>query len=225
MTSPASIYAAARDQFVAELRSLSPDDAATMIPSCPEWSAKDVLAHVSGLVADLLAGVKPPLGTDEMTARQVGERAAMSPTNVCDEWVENGPGIEAFFDGRELYALGLTADLAVHIHDLAEELDGISPPPAEATLAGCERYVPLLQERVAERLDVALEVTLDGQRWAPAAGNQPLALSATPTEFLRSVTGRRTSSQVEALDWSGDASAVLDQAFTQYGPYRVESVS
>lgn len=223
MTSPASIYAAARDQFAAEMRSLSGHEAATMIPSCPGWSAKDVLAHVSGLVADLLAGVKPPLGTDEMTARQVSERAAMSHGEICDEWVQNGPGIDAFFVDRELYALGLTADLAVHVHDLAEELDGISPPPADATLAGCERYVPLLQERVAQHLDVALEVALDGRVWAPTAGTQPLALAATPTEFLRSVTGRRTRLQVEALEWSGDATTVLDQAFTQYGPYRVES--
>ena len=78
MTSPASIYAATRDQLVNDLRELSDDESATTIESCPEWSAKDVLAHVSGLVADLLAGVKPPLGTDEMTARQVAERSAMT---------------------------------------------------------------------------------------------------------------------------------------------------
>lgn len=225
MTSPASIYAATRDQLVGDMRTLDPDQAATKIESCPEWSAKDVVAHLAGLVADLLAGVKPPLGTDEMTARQVSERSDMSTAEICDEWTANGPGIEAFFADRELYALGLTADLAVHVHDLAEQIEAIAPPPADATMAGCQRYVPLLQERVAERLDVALTVTLDGQVWEPTAGTTELALAATPTDFLRSVTGRRTRAQVEALAWEGDASAVLDDAFTQYGPYRVASDS
>lgn len=196
-----------------------------MIPSCPQWSAKDVVAHVAGLVADLLAGVQPPLGTDEMTARQVSERANKSHLEICDEWQDNGPGIAEFMAERELYALGLTADLAVHVHDLAEALDGVSKPPAEATLAACRRYVPLLQERVAERLDTALTVTLDGQDWAPAAGSTPLTLAATPTDFLRTVTGRRTRAQAEALGWGGDATTVLDGALLQYGPYRDDSAS
>lgn len=207
------------------MRSLADEDAATPIPSCPGWAAKDVLAHVSGLVADLLAGVKPPLGTDEMTARQVSERADLSHHQVCDEWAQNGPAIAEFFEGKELYALGLTADLAVHVHDLAEELAAVSRPPAEATFAGCQRYVPLLQERVGERLGVALDVTLDGHTWTAATGDQRVALSATPTDFLRSVTGRRTRAQVEALTWDGDPTTILDGAFTQYGPYRVASAS
>ncbi len=207
------------------MRSLSADAAATMIPSCPGWSAKDVVAHVAGLVADLLAGVQPPLGTDEMTARQVSERIDMTHLEVCDEWQQNGPGIAAFMAERELYALGLTADLAVHVHDLAEVLESVTEPPTEAMLAACQRYVPLLQERVAERLDTALTVTLDGQDWAPAAGSTPLTLEATPTDFLRTVTGRRTRAQAEALGWSGDATAVLDGALLQYGPYRDDSAS
>lgn len=196
-----------------------------MVPSCPGWSAKDVVAHVAGLVADLLAGVQPPLGTDEMTARQVSERAGKTHIEICDEWQQNGPDIAAFMAERELYALGLTADLAVHVHDLAEVLDGVSEPPGEATSTACQRYVPLLQERVAERLDIALTVTLDGQASAASGGSTRLTLEATPTDFLRTVTGRRTRAQAEALGWGGDATAVLDNALLQYGPYRDESAS
>ena len=220
MLNPAETYAATRDQLIAEVRSLDSAQASTPIPSCPGWSASDVVAHVAGLVADLLAGKKPPLGTDEMTARQVNERRGLSHGEVCDEWAANAAGIAEFFESRELYALGLTADLAVHTHDLAEAIDAISPPPVEATLAGCDRYVPLLQERAADHCDLALSITLDDRTWTPETGSIPLALRSTPTDFLRSVTGRRTRSQVAALEWEGDPSRLLDRAFTQYGPFR-----
>ena len=220
MLNPAETYAATRDQLIAEVRSLDSAQASTPIPSCPGWSASDVVAHVAGLVADLLAGKKPPLGTDEMTARQVNERRGLSHGEVCDEWAANAAGIAEFFESRELYALGLTADLAVHVHDLAEKLDAISPPPPEATLAGCERYVPLVQERAAEQCDIAFAAALGDRTWTAEAGSTPLTLRATPTEFLRGVTGRRTRAEVAGLDWDGDPSALLDKAFTQYGPFR-----
>lgn len=207
------------------MRSLSGDDVGHIVASCPAWTAKDVLAHLSGLVSDILAGVRPPLGTEEMTARQVDERRDLSHQAICDEWVGNGPAIADVFADNGLYALGLTADLAVHVHDLAESLDGISAPPTEATRAGCDRYVPLLQERAAEHLDVALSVDIDGQIWAPAGGTKPLALATTAVDFLRSVTGRRTRAQVEAMSWDGDSADLLEAAFTQYGPYRGASDS
>ncbi|MEM7091555.1 MAG: maleylpyruvate isomerase family mycothiol-dependent enzyme [Actinomycetota bacterium] len=222
MSNPTDLYAAARDRLIAELRVLDEVEAGAPVPTCPGWSVSDVVAHVSGLVADLLAGVQPPLGTDEMTARQVGERRGMTLGEICDEWANNADGIADYFEGREVYALGLTADLAVHTHDIAEAIDSVSPPPIEATLAGCERYVPLLQERAAKACDIALTITLDGEATAPTEGSAPLHLQTTPTDFLRSVTGRRTRSQVEALDWEGDPARLLDDAFTQYGPFRPE---
>lgn len=216
-----AIYAETRAHLISQVRDLSIADSATIVPPCPAWSVSDVVAHVTGLVADLLAGRKPPLGTDEMTSRQVATRSDMSIRAICDEWAGNADGIAEFMGAHPRYAVGLTADLAVHCHDIAETLDAVQVPPAVSTATGCERYVPLLQERVAEQLDIALRVDLDGRVWEPTAGSTPVAMSGTPTEFLRSVTGRRTRAQVDGLfTWTGDGSAILDSAFMQYGPYR-----
>jgi len=217
----ATLYATTRDGFVAQLRTLTPEDAATTVPSCPDWTVKDVVAHVVGLVADVIAEVPPPLGSDEMTARQVAERSAMSLGEICDEWQANAEAIVPFLTEVPLRGLGLTADLAVHVHDIAETLDAVGPPPAETTAAACERYVPLLQERAAEQLNLALTVELGDRRWDPNAGLAPLRMEGTPTDFLRAVTGRRTRDHVEgAFLWDGDPMELLDGSFTQYGPYR-----
>lgn len=221
MTDFGAVYATTRDELIAQLGALSSDDAATAVPGCPDWSAKDVVAHLSGLVADLLDGRKPPLGTPEMTSRQVGERADKSLAEVCAEWSANGDGIAALMAETPRMGMVLTGDLAVHFDDLAESVETLSTVPAEALAVACESYVPRLQERLAERLDIALTVTLDDQTWEPGAGAKPMTLTGGRSDFLRGLTGRRTRADVErTLTWDGDATAILDDAFLQYGPYR-----
>ena len=218
-----AVYATTRDQLLDQVAALDGIEAKP-VPSCPEWSVKDVIAHLSGLVADILAGVRGPLGSDEATTRQVGTRAAMSLSEVCEEWAGNADAVAPLLIDAPMRGLGLTADLAVHVHDLAEMGDGVTTPPVEATRLGCIRYVPLLQERAAEQMNLSLTATLDGQTWSPPAGSTALALQGSQVEFLRSVTGRRTRSQVEAaFTWEGDPTALLDQAFMQYGPFRPEA--
>lgn len=221
-------YSSTREQLIEQLTAL--DDLSTieamMVPSCPEWSVKEVVAHVSGLVADVLAGVAGPLGTDENTSRQVSTRSSSSLVEVCEEWAGNSAAIAAVFADAPMRGFGLTADLAVHVHDLAEMLDGIDVPAVETTLLGCQRYVPLLQERAADTLDLALAVSLEGEQWPTIAGRSPLRMTGTQVDFLRSVTGRRTRSQTEAaFAFQGDPSALLDRAFTQYGPFRPEEIA
>lgn len=216
-----SIYGDARDHMISQVRDLPLDQLATTVPTCPLWSVADVVAHVAGLVADLLAGMKPPLGSDEKTARQVETRRDMSIGEICDEWASNAAGIAELMTETPMTALGLTADLAVHSHDIAETIDAIEAPLASVTATGCERYAPLLQERVAERLDLALTISIGDRMWLPIAGTTPLALTGAPADFLLSVTGRRRRSDVDGtFTWQGDPTAMLDGAFTQYGPYR-----
>jgi len=223
MTDYADVYRTTRAALVQQLTGAGTDVAGRTVPGCPDWTVKDTVAHLSGLVTDLLAGVKPPLGTPEMTSRQVGERADMSLAEVCGEWEANSDGIAGLMGQTEMIGLGLTADLAVHVHDIAEVIEAVECP-AKATSVACERYVPLLQERVAERLDAALSVEVDGRTWEASAGATPLRLTASGEDLLLALTGRRTRAQVEdSLTWDGDGSGVLDTALLQYGPYRGSS--
>ncbi|NNC80428.1 MAG: maleylpyruvate isomerase family mycothiol-dependent enzyme [Acidimicrobiales bacterium] len=212
------LYAAQRSELTDTLRSLTAEQAATPVPTCPGWSVKDVMAHVSGLVAEKLAEVPPPLGSDEATARQVQDRAGMSLAEVCDEWEHNASAFSAVATDDSPFIQPFLCDLVVHSHDIQEALSLPIDATSPATVYAAERYLGLLQERAAEQDDVALTVDLtDGHTHEAAAGSTPLTLRATAFDVLRSVTARRTRSEVAGLDWSADPSALLDSGFAQYG--------
>ena len=64
-------------------RSLSAEQAERQVPACPDWTVTQLLAHMVGLNADVLAGDKPEDHNAAWTQRQVDERAdrdvAVSP--------------------------------------------------------------------------------------------------------------------------------------------------
>jgi uncharacterized protein (TIGR03083 family) len=66
------------------VRSLSPAELDS--PSrCEGWTVGDVARHVIGSMADVTAGRLDGLGTPEMTAREVAERAGHGATDLADE--------------------------------------------------------------------------------------------------------------------------------------------
>jgi len=222
-TSPGAAYALVREELITALCSLDDAGAAMMTPSCPAWSTKDVVAHLCGLNAEKLAGVQGSLGADEATTRQVADRASLTLPQVIDEWQSLAEPVRGFMAAEPAMAAAFLADLVVHVFDLAEVHAQPTAAAAAATPLSAQRYVPLLQTRVADVVDVALEVELtDGATWPAPDGSQAdqMSLRATSHGFLRGVTGRLTRAQVESLGWSGDPSRILDNAWNQYGPFR-----
>jgi len=75
------------DRFEELVRSIDP--AEWDRPSrCGGWSVGDVARHVVGTLADVIAGKMDGLGSPEVTAREVAERAGCSPTELADECAE-----------------------------------------------------------------------------------------------------------------------------------------
>jgi len=214
------LYATERSVLATQLRSLTPEQASSLVPSCPEWSVKDVLAHVSGLVAEKLADVTPPLGSDEATQRQVKDRADMALDEVLHEWEQNAYAFEGIATDESPFVAPFLCDLVVHACDIREGLSLPIDQDSEAMKFAADRYLGLLLERAAER-NIALSVELAGVGPRVAApGESSLHLHATPYEFLRAVTARRTRAEVEALNWDGDPTELLDTVFAQYGPLK-----
>ncbi|MGZ0220246.1 MAG: hypothetical protein ACKVIY_14655, partial [Acidimicrobiales bacterium] len=112
----------------------------------------------------------------------------------------------------------------MHVHDvqhaLGLEIDREGPGVAVAAT----RYVEVLTANVAERLGTEIEVNLIDAE-PSAVGSVELRLDATSYDFLRSIGTRRSRRQVEALAWSGDPTAVLDEAWRVYGEFPTEDVS
>jgi len=86
--------------FEGLLRSLSPSDLDT--PSrCEGWTVGDVARHVVGQMADVMAGRLDGLGSPEVTAREVAERADHSAAQLADECAEvtkGSAGLLSIFD-------------------------------------------------------------------------------------------------------------------------------
>ena len=216
-------YASLRDEFIELIRSLDEGQLATLVPMCPSWTVLDVTRHVCGLNAEVVAGVSGSLGSDEATERQVAARAAASAGDVCDEWLGHGLRMEAICTAEPLWAARLGADLVVHFHDVRHALGLVIQRDDDATIVGAHRYVDVFQQRVAEIIGVGVTVELtDGfcRPADPALPDSGVLLRATPYDFLRSYTGRRSRRQVEELGWRGDPSSILDEAWSPYGPFR-----
>lgn len=219
-----TLYASTRDRVIALVQPLTDDEVEAIVPLTPDWSIRSVVAHVCGLNADIAAGMREGLGSDERTTHQVETRRDRSIGEVCEEWLVHGQAMRDAIDDNEFLGRRLTADLVVHLHDLQHALGQPIDPDDEATISGGRAYAARTPDRLAELTSVGVAIELsDGSRFEPAdqAATVPVAvvLRASPYDFLRSVTGRRSRREVEALDWSGDPSTILDQ-LSPYGPLR-----
>src|SRR5689334_19181542 len=75
------------DGFEALIRPLT--DAQWATPTrCLGWAVGAVARHVVGSMADVAAGRLEGLGSPEVTAREVAERAGRSPAELADECAE-----------------------------------------------------------------------------------------------------------------------------------------
>jgi len=63
-------------------------------PTCPDWSVKDVLAHMTGIAADILDGNVEGAATEAWADAQVDKRRYLSLAEVLDEWDTKGPLLE-----------------------------------------------------------------------------------------------------------------------------------
>lgn len=224
---PADLYADTRAAAIVLFRSLSDEQSATVVPLNPEWRVVDVAAHVCGIVDDVLHGNVEGVGTDGWTEAQVDKRSDMSLREICDEWQGYSERVDDMTAETPYFGVRITGDLVLHLQDVQHAL-GLDVDTGDlATRLAAHRYVPSLQERSTEEMNLGVAVALtDGETYpAPDGPSTTVALRCTSYDFLRSVTGRRSRRQVEGLDWDGDPSALLDGAWNTYGPMCTDDVS
>ncbi|MGI9585368.1 MAG: maleylpyruvate isomerase N-terminal domain-containing protein, partial [Acidimicrobiia bacterium] len=79
----AEAYRRGQDRVVSFMVGRDPE---VNVPATPDWTAADVVRHLSGLAADLTSGVVEGYASDPWTARQVAMRQEMSLEDVVEEW-------------------------------------------------------------------------------------------------------------------------------------------
>src|SRR4051812_26114833 len=91
------------------------------VPTCPEWTVHDVVAHLAGVVDDVLAGRIDGLATEPWTAKQVVARRASPIDQLLGEWAACAPDFEPLLDASDRGAQAV-ADIVTHEHDVRTAL-------------------------------------------------------------------------------------------------------
>lgn len=212
----ADAYAGCRARIGALVRDLEPAAASLTVPSCPEWTVHDVVAHVSGVVDDALNGRLDGVATDPWTAAQVEARRDRPIPQMLDEWLEGAPAFEALLDEIGPPGRQAVADLVTHEHDIRGALGQPGARDSDAVAIG-SRFVA--NGFVAATRDMGVRARAEAAGlYALGPDDAEVTLRGSAFELLRAMTGRRSVEQIRELDCDGDVERVLP-AFT-FGPFR-----
>lgn len=177
------------------------------VPATPDWSARQLLAHMVGLGVDVLGGDEPDDHHEGWTRAQVERRAQSSPVDVVAEWREVADRLETYLREQSPRPLG---DLLIHEQDLR---GGLGVPGARAT-----EGLALVRSTMATRIGAAVgdaglaPLALEQQdgpwRWASADGDPGAVLRADGFDLFRTVTSRRSADQIRSVVTGGEVDAV-----------------
>lgn len=199
-------YGACRERISALVADLTPAKAATPVPACPGWSVHDVVAHLSGAVADVLAGNLDGIGSPEWTAAQVEARREIPIAQMLEDWSAGSPqfeeGLRAI--GGPLAALGV-ADAWHHEQDLRGTLGhpGGGDPAAEHT--AIEAYAANVGGGWTAAGIPPLRIVAGAKTVVSGEGEPAATVTGAPFDLARAMAGRRTEAELRELTWTGDA--------------------
>ena len=196
-------YAEVRERMTALLRGASPEQLARQVPACPDWSVKDLAAHVVGVAVDVAAGRVEGAGSDPWTAAQVEARKEAPLEDLLAEW--QGVAVESALQAvDEMQAAQVVFDVATHEHDLRGALELPGARDSRGVDVGwtwATTVLGMLRDGYGEGAVVL--TTADGSTTCGSA--EPTSgVTADRFALFRAMTGRRSAEQVAAWDWTGE---------------------
>ncbi|HYP24613.1 MAG TPA: maleylpyruvate isomerase family mycothiol-dependent enzyme, partial [Actinomycetota bacterium] len=119
MTTFGEAYSATRRSVIELVSGLSDEDAGERVPACPDWSVRDLVAHLTGIAVDATKGELEGVGSPEWTQRQVDERKSMPLDDLLAQWEEAGSQIDGALEYFPKAAASLfVGDTVTHEHDI-----------------------------------------------------------------------------------------------------------
>jgi uncharacterized protein (TIGR03083 family) len=209
MTDYAQTYGALRGRVTELVREADPERLERAAPAAPEWRVRDVVAHLSGIAADINAGNLDGVATDAWTARQVDARRDWSIDEILDEWDTEASKVEAIMATLPVVAVGqMTMDAATHEQDIRGGLERPGARHCDAIAVGLDWAVPMLTSTV-DPAGATLRIETGGGSHTVGTGDRQFAVRADRYELFRTMTGRRSADQIRAFEWDGDAAPEL----------------
>jgi uncharacterized protein (TIGR03083 family) len=205
---------------VAEL--VTPLDDATLdtrTPACPDWTVRDMLAHLAGGAASFGTPSYVGLGTDPWADEHVQSRRGASVTDLLEERRICAPKLEQLPEEDRRW-LQVLHDALSHESDIRSTI-GAPRMPLDALVAAWPLLAAVTPMKLGRLGTVTLE--LEGQSRTFGDGEPALVVRAPLFEFWRGVFGRRSDRQMRSWVVSGDAAAFA-QALPAFGPRTTDLV-
>jgi uncharacterized protein (TIGR03083 family) len=201
----AEVYEAGRIRVRGMALSATIEETQQMVPACPDWSVKDLFAHVVGVGEDTASMNVGAAGSEEWTQSQIDRRRDLSAQEIDAEWEQLAPKIAGALDAIPPGAgAALVGDLITHELDMKGALGRDKGPDERGLMVSLERYAKFFGKRVKDAGLPAVAVHAGGETWVAGIGDPGLSLTADRVDLLRALTGRRTEQEVRSFDWSGD---------------------
>jgi uncharacterized protein (TIGR03083 family) len=207
----AALYLDTHQRLAALIAELEPDALDRPVPACPGWRVRDVVAHLTAIPEDVMAGrlTRPP--SDDETAAQVARFQGRRIDEMLTLWADLAPGFSEVLASMSVWPAVM--DVATHEQDIRGALGQPGARDNEVIRIGSERLIEFWQPPVPVRVIIEDTEFLEG----PAGDEAPLVLNTTRFEAFRWRLGRRSRRQLAELDWSADPTPILDHMVV-FGP-------
>lgn len=176
------------------------------VPACPDWTVRDLLSHVVGLGADVVAGDEPDDHNASWTERQVETRRDRSAAELLDEWRALADALEDWMRAHGSRPLN---DVVIHEQDLRGAVDRPGGRDSESFATVRDRMADRFSGRVGDLPPIALV----GPTWtwvsSGGVGEAEVVLEADDFDLGRALMSRRTPDQLRAWTTRGDVTAHL----------------
>ena len=206
-------YRATRERIVEMLADASPEVWETPVPHCPEWTVRETVAHLSGIVDDALNANMAGVATDEWTAAQVAKRASTSGPSILEEWTTYAPFVDARATEAGLGLSQLLFDAVNHEHDLRHALGRPGARESDALWVAAHFVSANITSRYRTFNLNPISLIVDGEA---LMGSHDIELRGTTFDIVRAACSRRSLGQIRALDWRGK---VTEDHFAKLFPF------
>ena len=194
---PFSVAYRSSRENVTRLLTESPQAADTRVPACPDWTVRDVVAHV--------------LGICHTVARRTAGLAAAQPlpgpeagvSELLDAWTRAGERAESQIDGLQRRRAGiLTMDVFTHEIDICRALEAPVPEDHPSYPLSLRLVVSGFTAAAHAHGLAGLRIETPGAEWTVGEDEPTVTVHGHRHDLYRSLVGRRTNAQIGRLDWS-----------------------
>lgn len=174
-------YQQLRLRVIAMLRAEGESVANVVVPHCPAWTVRETLSHLVGVPEDALSGNMDGVTTDAWTQAQIDRHANDSLLQLLDQWESMGEAIDGMVPHiPQPINSQFVFDASSHEHDIRAAIGQQGA-----------------QDALSVEVSAAWFCDVLGRDTHPQASSLLNSRVAT-FDFVRSLSGRRTLSQIDA---------------------------